>query len=152
MQRRTKTGPAWVAGLLVVGVAVALSGCAAGTANPHIGAVLGTPREAEDAWPVDTEDLDIDLDSSRLVGTLDHVDYFVASYSDADTDDGVCLLLSGPDGHFVAACSPSESGMSMFGIGVGSARVSADTVTYPASAGWVQLTDFLLVNPGASAP
>ncbi|QYF73230.1 hypothetical protein [Cryobacterium sp. PAMC25264] len=126
MQRRTKIGPAWVAGLLIAGVAVALSGCAAGAANPHIGAVLDTPREAEDAWPAGAADIEIDAGSSRLVGTVDQVDYFVAS------------------------CTGNESGLAISGIGIGSARISADTVTYPASDGWVQLTEFLLVNPGAT--
>lgn len=147
---KSNTGTLWLATVLF-GVAVAaLAGCAPSNSYPRVSAVLATPREAEDSLPDWTADWDVDQESSRLVGTVGHVDYFVSSMTDPDSGQkSACIIqVNNLDTDTaVAGCSSNESGMSTSGMGLGSARISADTTTYPESAGWVQLTDFLLVNP-----
>jgi type IV pilus biogenesis protein CpaD/CtpE len=144
------TGTAWrVAALIAVGL-VGLAGCAPANSYPQISAVIATPREAEDTLPDWTADWDIDQESSRFVGTVDQVDYFVSSMTDPDSGEksGCIIMVNNTDTDAVyAGCSSNEIGMSTSGMGVGTAKISADTMTYPESAGWVQLTDFLLVNP-----
>ena len=147
---RSKIGTVWLAAALVGVGAAGLAGCAPANSYPRVSAVLATPREAEDALPDWTADWDVDQESSRLVGTVGHVDYFVSSMTDPDSGEkSACIIqVNNLDTDAaVAGCSSNESGMSTSGMGLGSARISADTATYPESAGWVQLTDFLLVNP-----
>ena len=149
---KSKIGTSWLA-TACVGVAVAgLAGCAPANEYPRISAVLATPREAEDALPAWTADWDVDEESSRLVGTVGHVDYFVSTMTDPDSGQtSACIIqVNNLDTDTaVAGCSSNESGMATTAMGLGSARISADTETYPESAGWIQLTDFLLVNPSA---
>jgi len=147
---KSKIGTSGLATALV-GVALAgLAGCAPANSYPRVSAVLATPREAEDALPDWTADWDVDEESSRFVGTVDHVDYFVSSMTDPDSGQkSACVIqVNNLDtDRAVAGCSSNESGMASSGMGLGSVRISADTQTYPESAGWIQLTDFLLVNP-----
>lgn len=151
--KKSKIGTLWLAAALL-GVAVAgLAGCAPVNGYPRMSAELSTPREAEDALPDSTADWGLDQDSSRLVGTVDHVAYFVSTSTDPDSDEeSACLILVNTDtsAAVVSNCSPSEDGMYLYGVGVGSARVSGDTATYPESAGWVQLGNLLLVKPNAA--
>lgn len=146
----TSIGTAGLAAVFIGGGLLGLAGCVPANSYPQVSAVLATPQEAEDALPSWTADWDIDQDSSRLVGTVKQVDYFVSSMTDPDTGvmSACVILVNNTDTDTaVAGCSPNENGMSTSGMGLGSARISADTTTYPESAGWVQLTDFLLVNP-----
>ena len=148
--RKTTTGAAWLAATLVVGGVLGLAGCASANPFPRVSAVLATPREAEDALPDWTADWDVDQESTRLVGSSGHVDYFVSSMTDPDSGQrSACVIqVSTLDTDLAAAgCSTNEVGMSSYARGLGSTQISADTTTYPESAGWVQLTDFLLVNP-----
>ncbi|TFD93471.1 hypothetical protein E3T61_05125 [Cryobacterium lactosi] len=153
MRHRTTTGTAWLAATLLAGGMLGLAGCAPANSYPRVSEVLATPREAEDVLPDWTADWNVDQESSRFVGTVGHVDYFVSSMTDPDSGQkSACIIqVNNLDTDTaVAGCSSNESGMSTSGMGVGSARISGDTTTYPESEGWVQLTDFLLVNPTGS--
>jgi hypothetical protein len=157
MRTRTTTGTARrVAALLAVGVlavgVLGLSGCAPANAYPRISEALATPREAEDALPSFAAELGLDAESSRLVGTVGHVDYYVATAAAPDGDETyACLVLAATGAeNAMSSCSPSEAGMYSYGAGLGSARVSADTTQYPASDGWVPLAGFLLVKPSGT--
>jgi hypothetical protein len=146
----TTTGTAWLAATLIAGGMLGLAGCAPANSYPRVSAVLATPREAEDALPAWTTDWDVDQATSRFVGTIGHVDYFVSSMTDPDSGQkSACIIqVNNLDtAKAVSSCSPNESGLSTSSLGLGSARISTDTATYPESEGWVQLTDFLLVNP-----
>jgi len=150
----TMTRAAWLASALIAVGLVGLTGCAPGNSYPRISEVLATPSEAEDALPGSTAEWGMNPESSRLVGSVDNMDYFVATSTDPDTGEtNGCLIMVNTEDEAAAAssCSPGEAGMYLYGMDIGAARISGDTATYPESAGWVQVGGFLLVKPNASA-
>ena len=130
-------------GLVALAV-VGLTGCAPDSTS-MVRDFLASDREADDALPEWAETDGSDPDSSRQVGTLDDVVYYVAEFANPETGaPGVCVILvSGADDFANSACGDQPALWST-GSETGSARLVEKDDELPD--GWTRLSDFLIVN------
>lgn len=127
-----------------------MSGCAANHATFKIRALLATERGPEDVLPLSTEVAGLDVESGREVGGRGSVTYFVAKFTDPDTDaQGVCLILVNIASEFSNSTCGSALGLWTIGSETGGAKVVTNTDEVPD--GWKRLGDFLVVNPDATS-
>ena len=136
------------AGALFCTAALVFTGCATDDATSQIRKFLATERGPEDVLPTGLEDLTGDPESSRLVGELAGVSYFVTEYVDPDSGrPGFCLVLAKPLAGAASGCAADANAtrMQVYGSGAGRARVVVSNDVIPG--GWTKLGDFLIVNP-----
>ena len=92
----------------------------------------------------------MDAESSRQVGTNGDVTYYVASFEDPrNGDEGICLVLVNQRSQFSNSACGSATGMRT----IGSETEGAEIVPKgdPTPEGWIRLSDFLIINPGAKS-
>jgi hypothetical protein len=145
---RTRT----VASALVIIGALALSGCAADDVTSQVRKILAREKDAVDALPPTIDGAGGDPASSRHLGDLDGVGYFVTKYVDPQTGrPGFCLVLVKAGNGAVSGCASDEHGgrISVGASTMGGAKVVVRGDLVPE--GWTRLNDFLIVNPDPDA-
>ena len=126
-------------------VGVGLTACVA--TGP---AIFDRPLSDADRLPnnvVIPPEQEIDLNSLRLAGSHDGVDYYVAKHSSRQP--GLCLVIDHPDASddWVVGCGGDTE------VGAGSTNLGKATYrAWPLSArevpdGWIQLNENLIIRP-----
>jgi hypothetical protein len=144
------TGAACLTSLLIVGGVIGFAGCALFNEPTPLRVALATERQDNDVIPETNELSSVVMESSRLLGSRENINYYLTT-SDAEPkrSDGICIvMLNVQTSESMAGCGYEGGNMSSWGQGFGGARL-LEPGSKPAAAGWTELTEFLLVNPGA---
>ena len=107
---------------------------------------LATEHGPEDVLPSIPEVDGLDAESSREVGVLGNLRYFVAAAGEKE----ICLIIADSTSNTAGAtCASDLSGMKTTEHQVGGAEFVTSKDEVPA--GWTRLSDFLIVNPDATS-
>ncbi|MFC6356321.1 hypothetical protein [Luethyella okanaganae] len=146
MSKVTRTGKVWMTAVALCGITLSIAGCAQQDPTSQIQSFLATESGPEDVLPSILETSGMDTKSSREVGTLGALRYFVTAYS----VNGACLVIvDSKSAASSSACGSDLSGLRTSSSEVGGARIVTDSDEVPP--GWTRLADFLIVNPDATS-
>ncbi|KFF60600.1 hypothetical protein JF66_03200 [Cryobacterium sp. MLB-32] len=110
----------------------------------QIRAFLATERDSGDSLPDSAATDGLDMESSRLVGAVDGVEYFVAAYHTT----GACIVMVTGSGMVGSSCGDNPNTLAGGTSLTGHAMVYQSTDEIPK--GWEKVGDFLIVNPAAT--
>lgn len=140
---------AWRTAALLCGIVILTTGCVQQEdPGSQIRSFLATEQGPEDTSALIPKIDGLDAESSREVGAVDTLHYFVAAFGGS----GACLIIVDSASEAAAVtCSNDESGLSGLkktDSQVGGAEVVTSGEEVPD--GWERLSDFLIVNPDAT--
>ena len=141
------TSKAWLTAVILCGVVVSTAGCTQQDEPiSQIRSFLATEHSPDDVLPSSFPAVDgLDAESSREVGVIGNLRYFVATYGES----GACLIIvDSASKASASACGYDVNGLRMTNSEVGGAKVLQGDDEIPT--GWVKLSDLLIVNPDAT--
>jgi len=149
MMRRIRNTTLTHGALLLAGALAGLTGCAFSTEPTPIRADLAAEPREIDALPASVEAPEIVAGSSRHLGSESGVDYYLTTaVIEPRGTAGICIVLfNTAEERGVTGCGAEGSSMEGGGSGVGTYRVLDYGADKTVEDGWVELTEFLLVDP-----
>jgi hypothetical protein len=146
MNRSTRTEKLWMTAVMLCVLSLSVTGCAEPDPVSQVRSFLAMERGPEDVLPPSYPEMaGLDLESSRQVGVLRGIRYFVAAYEAA----GACLILVDSKTEASgSACGSNVRGLWAISSALGGAKIVTASDDVPK--GWVKLSDFLIVNPDAT--